>query len=422
MKELKTLTIRERVNISVQCEPIFLVMQKRKQFQPVFDVIKGELTKKYDKEVWLMVTILCKSIRYNNKGSRVPMNNNLYATANKVHGQSLSIKRLKHVIESLEYRGLLEFYKGYYNSAEDSMSSCILFSDKLLCNLNIPQIKRLAAKRDPLSFVEVKTKGENGEVVYLSLQDFRGYSTYVKKMEKYNELLSKSSIQMYDGQNYVDCNVIYKREFFDNFQGAGRFYSLGKFQTNKSEYRKHLIVNNTPVTEVDYCNLHPRLLYTLEGIELPDGWDAYEIEGLSWVSDKPKDVRNFLKKSYLSVLFSKDKQTAIMSVLNSANKRKHIHISNKVSATKVVDSIIDKNGAISKYFFEENLWSKLQNMDSRLADSVIFDFINQGKVCLGWHDSFVVERDYQQELIQSMKEAWFSLFGTYMNFKIDVEF
>ena len=42
-------------------------------------------------------------------------------------------------------------------------------------------------------------------------------------------------------------------------------------------------------------------------------WDAYDIKGVEC-------ERSFIKKAYLSVLFSETKDQAVMSVLNSANK------------------------------------------------------------------------------------------------------
>ena len=67
-------------------------------------------------------------------------------------------------------------------------------------------------------------------------------------------------------------------------------------------------------TEVDYCNLHPRLsVNTMEGVKLKTVGTAYDIKGVEC-------ERSFIKKAYLSVLFSETKRPSCMSVLNSANK------------------------------------------------------------------------------------------------------
>lgn len=415
MIELKKLTELEKLKISVQCEPVFLAYKEQKVFSGLFKTLSEGIPKKNHKELWLILTCILKGLRYGAKGARITLNNTHYSLANKVHRQRLYRPRVQEVLEHLDDNDWITFYKGYRFNDREKMTSCVFPTEKMLSLVDMDKVKRFAAKRDPLDFIEVKDK-IGGKTVMLSLRDFRGYSVLSKQLESYNVLLSNTIIEMLteDGE-YIPCNVNYKRVFFRGLEHAGRFYSSGKFQTNPSRLRKYLKINGYSTTEVDFCNLHPRLLYTLEGIPLPDDWDAYVLEDIDC-------DRKFIKKAYLSILFSESEEKAIKSVLNQANMSQYKEMQNLSACSKLVNSVLEKNQGIRHYFFSENLWAKLQHLDSRLASYVIYKFTKVEKVCLGWHDSFVVVKSEREYLIDTMKEAWYSLFSNYMNFKVEVEY
>lgn len=426
MIELEKLTKPERIKISVQCEPKFFVANKQKRFKPLFDKIKEECfgsVRKYDDEIWLVITCLLKAIRYGNKGTRFSMNNNMYSLANKRHGQKLSCKRASVVIDKMDQQGWINVYKGYYRSKDDNMMSCVFYTDKFYNNLNTEAVKRYAQKRSPDEYVEIRPrKGEDPVVV--SLSSFRGFSSITKSVEDFNNVLANSVIDMVipDLNERVVCSVMYKRVFSGSLNEAGRYYAVGVFQTQKSESRKSIRVNKEFVTEVDYCNLHPRLLYTLEGIELPYNWDAYRVEGIEWVCSDSKLLRKAVKQFYMSVLFSDTEDEAVKSIISESNKLAHIKVKGKRDAKKVLQAIKDKNSEIKHWFFQERLWAKLQYMDGRLATHVINHFTSIKEVCLGWHDSFCVRKSLREQLKLAMLNAWRSLFGTDMNFKVETEF
>lgn len=422
MLELRYLTEKERINISIQCEPFFLVSKETKQFKCIHQTLLPLVGRKYTKELWLVITAIVKAVKYGNSGTRFSLNKRHYVSANKIHKQKLSLDRTKKVLDVLDKEGYITYYKGFKVNDSFRMTTCLMITERLLQIINVENAKKFGLKRDPLSYIEIKDK--DNKKILLSVRDFRGYSTVTKWMEKYNNLLARHVVHIpdVDTGEMVKCSTVYKRIFSGDLESAGRLYAMGSFQVKKSELRKFMTINNKPTTEVDYCNIHPRMLYTLEGIGLKDEWDAYCIPSLKWVCEDKKALRTFFKGAYLSILFSEDKEEAIKSVLQKANKSNTINIKNKQDAEKVVDEVLYKNKPISHYFFKDRLWAKLQNMDSRLATFIIDRHTKLEKVCLGWHDSFVVLKEGRDFLIESMREAWYSMFGTYMNFKYDIEF
>ena len=422
MFELRSLTERERINVAVQCEPFFLVTKEVKVFSELYKKLMVHFNSKYKKEVLLVLTALIKAVKYGNKGTYFSLMKGNYTTANRIHKQKLSVLRAKHVIEVLDKEGFITYYKGFNVNKDFNMKTCLIMSDELHKMIDPKLARKYGLKRDPTSYIEIKDK--NDKTIFLSITDFRGYSVHVKFMEKYNNFLARNSVEVIDEctGEMNKCATIYKRVFSENLEGAGRFYATGKFQVLKSRTRKYMLINKQTVTEVDVSNFHPRILYTLEGVKLPDEWDAYDINSLQWIANDKAYVRNFLKGAYLSVLFSDNEDQAVSSVLQKANKDKNIQINSKVLAQKVVSEILNKNESIRQHFFKDRLWAKLQNIDSRFAKFVIDKHLEKDIVCLGWHDSWVVPEDKHQFLIDTMKEAWYCIFGTHKNFKCSTEF
>ena len=416
MIELQYLTEEEKVKISVRSEPVFLVAKKHKVFQALFNTVSKNIPNNCHTEVWMVLTCILKALKYNMSGARISLNKNHYTYANKVHNQRLYKPRVDKVLETLDNEGYITFYKGYKISDENKMTTTIFPTQKFMQYVDVEKVKHYAAKRDPLSYIEVKDKVD-GETVMLSLKDFRGYSILSKQQEKYNKLLADADVTIKIEGIETKCGLIYKRVFFKDLEGAGRFYACGKFQVLKSETRCSIKISGQQTTEKDYANLHPRMLYTTENIELPHDWDAYTIEGV-YAS------RDFIKKAYLAILFSPNYDTAIKSILKTAttDHREDSGIKNKKDVEYFISKVKDKNEVIWNYFFQEDLWAKLQHMDSRLASHIIYKFTEDSEVCLGWHDSFVVRRECGDKLEEYMKEAWYNVFGTYKNFKITTEF
>ena len=72
--------------------------------------------------------------------------------------------------------------------------------------------------------------------------------------------------------------------------------------------------------------------------------------------------------------------------------------------------------------FNEKLWATLQGYDSKMATYIINHFTRKGVCVLCWHDGFVIDTDYKNELAKVMEEAWVSVLGNNEHFGYSVEF
>jgi len=414
---LQTVTIQERINISFQCEHFFLQVKPSKKIMDVFNLLITFTDKRNRSELWCILTACLRANRYHSKGSQLSLDPKKYAIANKIHKQRLSITRMHRLISDLEDAGMITMYKGF----KGSMMSCFLMSDTLEGMMpNVPDKEVLL--RTPDEFIEIKdyTTGEK----VTDCRGHQGVALIKEDMTEYNKLLNNHTITI----DNKKANVCYKRVFANSLNGGGRFYTLNGFMNNKSYLRKTIKIDGNCVTEVDYCNLHPRILHVLNGEKLSPTWEPYAIPDdiIPHTASGKAQLRNLCKLGMMCILYSKSKRGAISAIVDKVRKDKEsynlLDMSEKGSYTRIIETLIEKNSLIKDSFFDEDGWKKLQHIDSKLCTYIIKKFTRLGKVCLPYHDSWVVVKEDQQLLIDSMREAWFNVFSTEMNFKYKVEF
>ncbi|MCB2168406.1 MAG: hypothetical protein KQI78_12160 [Deltaproteobacteria bacterium] len=233
-------------------------------------------------------------------------------------------------------------------------------------------------------------------------------------------------------------NVRMKRVFKGNLTQTGRLYS--GFWTNWPEVLRHKItINNEPVIEKDYANLHINMVYVLEGIEPPNG-DLYKlkkIDGVPTYRPSIKLWRTLVKRSTNAMLNMEQtaKREGLYGVLYNAVNGEPLKnggrstpamslpkgfILTKRSVLALRDAILDKHPAIAHRFMcGKDQGSKLQYLDSQMALRLIKQFQSIGILCLSEHDSFIVPASYDKELVAKMQEAFCVVMNT--DYRIDVE-
>ena len=112
-----------------------------------------------------------------------------------------------------------------------------------------------------------------------------------KRLDGMNEALTATQIDLHhpsavhDGQVirigehvvYPAMNSLYRVFNRGSFTLGGRFYG-GWWQQVPGDAREHLTINGGPVVELDYAQLHPRILYAIAGLQQPEA-DIYAVAG-----------------------------------------------------------------------------------------------------------------------------------------------
>jgi hypothetical protein len=246
----------------------------------------------------------------------------------------------------------------------------------------------------------------------------------------YNKLLAATDIRLSETpvgatrpegpMPKVDLTNKFVRRIFANgsWEEGGRFYG-GWWQTLRNKklpnnrpgaWRSQILINGSPTAELDYSGLHVVLLYALEGI---DYWteinrDPYQLEGYEQ-SDR---MRDFLKLVLLCCLFANSRDTAIKAIRSKLYEHKDGYwrkskdygwvADEGLDLGALVDAFAESHPRISQKYFYSNHSTRLQRLDSKIAERVIKKFTDQAIPILAIHDSFLIEQLKLGQLFTAM--------------------
>ena len=262
------------------------------------------------------------------------------------------------------------------------------------------------------------------EVEYNDTEDVRRMRSDV---EKYNKLLEKTfidiqsvdkpaRIELPEGKKRrrsnrrVFVNITHHDKFvrriFNNrsFSDGGRFYG-GWWPRIDSKFRKDIRLNNSPTVEIDYSALHVILAYAEANI---DYWqttskDPYDlpVRGVN----NPEHCRDIAKLFLLLSLNASDEKKLYNVFRNELDYDKYPYEFPNDVLSELLDTIREHHPAIS-HLICSGVGLRLMNIDSRICDYVIADFVRTDTPILTVHDSFIVPIGYEDRLNQLMKEAF----------------
>ena len=255
--------------------------------------------------------------------------------------------------------------------------------------------------------------------------------THIKQMrlavQQYNKLLEKTfidiqsvdkpaRIELPEGKRRrrsnrrVFVNITHHDKFvrriFNNksFSDGGRFYG-GWWQRIDSKFRKDIRLNNSPTVEIDYSALHVILAYAEAGI---DYWqttskDPYDlpVRGVN----NPEHCRDIAKLFLLLSLNASDEKKLYNAFRNELDYDKYPYEFLNDVLSELLDTIKEHHQAIS-HLICSGAGLRLMNIDSRICDYVIADFVRTDTPILTVHDSFIVPIGHEDRLNQLMKEAF----------------
>lgn len=423
MMNLKDLSIEERTLITIGCDPFYIGFTQDNKLKPVHNELMKHFPSNHKKEVWVFISAAISPIKNNLSGSIFSMRKEDYTTANKRNKSTIGYVKCKRIIDKLDELGYITFYKGFYDHNESvSLKSCFIIKDKLRNLFDKVNIDKIGNPLPIETYVELKDS-KTKEVI-TELSKLKGIKNKRALVKRYNELLLKFDIRCKSHR----VSAVYKRVFTDLFDLHGRWYSLGSFQTTSSSLRPFITINGVKTTEVDFRQMHPRILMELDGIKKPMLWEPYD--DISDITGGCKKEARLLSKFALMCLLNCESVNKAKSALfkfysDDKNREKRVVPTlnlPKGSINIIFERLLSKNKEISHWFGKEKLWAVLQHYDSEIASYIIDKFIKLGKCILPWHDSFVVQAGDRGLLIDTMREAWEKVLGKRDNCFYDVEF
>lgn len=381
---------------------------------------------KYEQELWVLLSHAAKSIKHNCDGWHMSLDEKHYVSANKSFKVKLSRTRMRCLLDTLSSLGFIELYIGFYTKAFSCISAVRicdklskLFSNKVLCgkvdkrdidNLEIVDVEQTIVTKEfnikEMRVVKMK------DVVLKDTRGVKGAAEIKKGIERYNLCIMrhKVSIDLGRGDEESNC-IIYKRRFEGDLKNCGRYYTMSSFQTIPSEFRKTIKIDGESTVELDFKNCHPRIIADLCGYTLGEDFDCYSIDKLS----KSGVSRELTKELLFPVLFSNSKVSAISSI---RNKLREAGIKS-IKADDVLECFLEHNKFLEGFLFSIESYRTLQYMDSSIATLIINHFTNKDIVVLCYHDSFVIQSKYEDELRELMSDSYLSVIGFNDNMSIN---
>ena len=176
------------------------------------------------------------------------------------------------------------------------------------------------------------------------------------------------------------------------FDKGGRFYCKG--QNMKKSERKDICINGEKTAELDFGNLHPRMLAAEQGLQFPAGHDAYT--GKRMLAMDPNRENH---KECVNALLSCSKPQQMNSVLYGKGY-------NKQSAQHYIQAVLEHSPWLSGHLGND-VGVRLQNTDAQMAEEIMVRFVKQtATAIIPVHDSFIVQEKHEAQLKKIMLEVW----------------
>jgi hypothetical protein len=185
---------------------------------------------------------------------------------------------------------------------------------------------------------------------------------------------------------YDPTAITVKRVF--NGEAGGRFYG-GFWQNMPKVDRLKLMLEDSPVVELDYRAIHPTIAYAFQGIEITE--DPYLIDGCK---------RDDVKQAFLVLFNCRDRRHAINTIRSKGIK----------NVKQLLDRIEQKHSAIKNCFYNPSFGMVLQNTDSWICERILKRLTGDGVTCLPIHDSFIVPVEHKERLREAMDECFYEVF------------
>lgn len=345
------------------------------------------------------------------------------------------------IINGLLKLGLLTKHKGYFGGITGSVSRLQLTKLMLKFLKDSELDPNLIFSGRPKALVKIKPpKGSPHEKAVLSAAEEAEVLDFKNDLTAYNLRLQDTFIDLCVSEEeeiqinrrmarkaktagedrpsrlWLDKKFICRVFNNNSVELGGRHYG-GWWQTVPSEWRPRIVIDGEPTVEVDYGQLHFRMLYRFEGSAAATTTsDLYQIDGMD-----PK-YRDDNKSVYAAVLNAESCNQIEKLIVK--NKRDGIWYTGGFpaginSATDLLKVLEDQHPQIEKYFYS-GIGLSLQNTDSKIMHKVIMRLLLQHDVvALPIHDSVIVKSKYKDLLKGIMEEVYVDVMGVKPMLKVD---
>ena len=360
----------------------------------------------------IIANILNYKNRYNVHYFYYPAHKNEYYVPKRYNPLRITYNPFRASIEGLIEVGFIKRVKGFYSRKKKKGKRSRLGATKRFLDL----IQRHGVKFENVSQEKVELiQLKNNDKKLIDYEDNEFTIKSRKILIKHNKLLKKTKIvlpQIKQVQDYIETSQDsfnfsrnnYVRIFNNcSFEQGGRFYGpwWQQIKSRKdNNIRKLITINGNATVELDFNAQHIHFLYSKEGLDYyklhSSNSDPYTLDGF-------EEHRTFVKMIILIALNMKTKITSIPYVIPKLLKDEEFFIK-KFKYTDMLRVFSSHHQPITKYICS-GIGIYLQNMDSLLSNYVIKKMTNNKIPILNIHDSFIIEKKYENILRDTMNKS-----------------
>lgn len=352
-----------------------------------------------------LVNLLCCHQSSNKLFLAISRTSGGYSTSVRYNPIGINATVSCNLVDWLVKENLIIQFMGYINKSGASRTRirCKTKLIHLIKKMNAINAKINSRKDREVVFLKDKNK------IIKSYVDNKETKRMRSSVEKLNLLLLNTRLEL-NGKS-LPFQHMYRVFNDSSFKLGGRFYG-GNYLNLPKAKRKSLLINGVTATEFDFSTLHPSILYN--EIKKPMPNEPYRPIGYK------RSEKEFLKRFFLIILNSANEDQAIRAGLSLASRDfKILGYNSKTAIKKVFRDLKTHNNLIQKYFCK-CVAKRLMYIDSKIAESVIANFVNQGIPIYPVHDSFIVPVAYGAQLRQVMSDCYKKIVGG--SIKIDKKY
>lgn len=325
--------------------------------------------------------------------------------------KKISVYKVKKVVDWLEQQEYIVNFIAPPNRDKDERKVSYIvptlkFVEEFCDSVEVQRMAELAYQ-EAYAYIELRNEDKE-PVPFRNTKQTQRLEAVVKKINLLNDICT-----VRDKHGNV-LNNFYCRVFNNDFGHGGRFYRADVLRLPHSEGRLgryDITINGNPVVEIDYGNLHFRLSAIRENLNIENvGSDVYM--GVLEDDEKTESNRAIVKLTVNIMFNSLNEDKAIDAIQKEINfKFKGKQDLTLKTGSEVLNRVKVAYPEFQSIFCNgDGYGSVLQNYDSELAACVLDVMASKNIPCLPVHDSFIVERQYQRTLEETMGECFRKLF------------
>lgn len=381
----------EWLNRAVKFNPeLTLVNENSRQAEILFDTLMDKSGYKIKQKIIDFKILLANLLKQKRRPIRISLNRNDWKQSKYLPASYFII----NLVDILHQNNLIKIKKGYYMQSNSRTTR--IWADETLFELFPLYPEGIVYQ----PFQLVLLKNHEGKLIdYKDTVETRRIRGILQQANKIN---TKADIKFEE----YKLNAYLKAIFLERFTLYGRLHTSGgryHYQGLNGEERSGIMINGEETIELDYCALHPMLLYATEQIQ-------YFGDPYSVVDERP-ELRKFLKYILLSMLNAKDDKTAERAanfyLYENHSERETIRGLGIVRARPLIEKFMEVHKPISKHFCNgKETGLRIMNLDAKIALDVVHYFVKRNIPILAIHDSFIVQKRYKDELYKTMQNTY----------------